>query len=246
MGTIFLFLWGGIQNRERSAISNVLLKWKIVVKIIPNHTLNLFSGGIWPCQHLFKKHNGVGSYHFSITVQKLRHAGDLYLIVWCILMGVVSKWSSSNCRFVTALSKKRPSDCTVDMQQMLSTGCRHLWIWRSRVCVSRIRTLKCLQNFYFLSSRCPAPAMPQQGRPPSPKTPTLSGHGFLVLAQSWPLPIPTAEPDIWCCSSAPSCPARGWMVGSNFNPHGYSTLAVTLLCVLSKPSTDFAFKTKFH
>lgn len=155
-------------------------------------------------------------------------------------------WSSSNCRFVTALSKKRPSDCTVDMQQMLSTGCRHLWFWRSRVCASGIRTLKCLQNFYFLSSRCPAPAMPQQGRSPSPKTPTLSGHGFLVLAQSWPLPIPTAEPDIWCCSSAPSCPACGWTVGSNFNPHGYSTLAVTLLCVLSKPSTDFAFKTKFH
>lgn len=111
-------------------------------------------------------------------------------------------WSSSSCRFVTVSSKKRPSDCTVDMQQMLSTGCRHLWVWRSRVCVSRIRTLKCLQNFYFLSSRCPAPAMAQQGRP------LISQHPYPV----WP----------WVPSPGP--------VLASAHPHGRAWYLVLLQC----------------
>lgn len=124
---------------------------------------------------------------------------------------------------------------------MLSTGRRHLSDWGSRVRVSGIHTLKCFQNIYFLSSRCPAPAMPQQGLSLPPNIPTLPAHGLPVLAQSWPAPIPMAKPDTWRCSSAPSCPARGWMVGCPFNPHSYSTLAVMLLSSL-KISHRFCFQ----
>lgn len=108
----------------------------------------------------------------------------------------------SSCRFITVLSKKG---------QMTSWWiCKRCWALGADTfergdleCISGIHTLKCLQSIYFLSSRCPTPAMPQWDWALAPNIPTLPGHGFLLLAQSWPVPIPMAEPGIWRCSSAP-------------------------------------------